>query len=65
MKKFMMKKIRTSCFVAPIFPAITDVFAIIRAVKNSCNSVWLENLNLRGVDKNIIFDYIKQKYRTC
>ena len=62
MKKIYDEKIRTSCFVAPIFPAITDVFAIIRAVKNSCNSVWLENLNLRGVDKNIIFDYIKQKY---
>ena len=54
--------IRTSCFISPIFPHITDVKAIIDTVKNQCNVIWLENLNLRGDYKDLILNYIAHKY---
>lgn len=54
--------IRTTCFISPIFPGITDVQAIIERVKNHCNLVWLENLNLRGSYKIVILDYIKTRH---
>ena len=54
--------IRTTCFISPIFPGITDVEAIIRKCKNFCNLIWLENLNLRGDYKEVIMQYIKEKH---
>lgn len=62
MKTLHEAGIRTTCFISPIFPSITDVPAIIDAAKNFCNLVWLENLNLRGNFKPKIFAYIKEKY---
>ena len=53
--------IRTVCFVSPIFPGITDVFAIIERVRNQADLVWLENLNLRGQFKPAIMQYIKEE----
>ena len=55
--------VRTTCFISPIFPGITDVPAIIDRVKGQCNLVWLENLNLRGNYKGVILQYIREKYR--
>ena len=54
--------VRTTCFISPIFPGITDVEAIIRRVKKICNLIWLENLNLRGSYKQVVLDYIQEKY---
>ena len=54
--------IRTTCFISPIFPGITDIPAIIDRVKDQCNLVWLENLNLRGSYKGIILQYMREKY---
>lgn len=54
--------IRTVCFIAPVFPGITDFEAIFHRVKGQCDLVWLENLNLRGGFKQEIMDYIRQKY---
>ena len=51
--------IRTTCFISPIFPGITDVHVIIDRVKSQCNLIWLENLNLRGTFKPAIMDYIR------
>lgn len=62
MKKFHDEGIRTTCFISPIFPGITDVKAIINKCKNYCNLVWLENLNLRGDYKVTILNYIKDRY---
>ena len=62
MKKFHEAKVRTTCFISPIFPGITDVKAIISKCKDYCNLVWLENLNLRGDYKKVILDYIKNNY---
>ena len=62
MKAFHQAGVRTTCFISPIFPGITDVKAIIERAKEQCNLIWLENLNLRGSYKAIIMDYIKEKY---
>ena len=62
MKIFHDAGIRTTCFISPIFPAITDVIAIIDAAKNFCNLIWLENLNLRGNFKPTILNYINEKF---
>lgn len=59
MEVFYRAGIRTTCFVSPIFPGITDVEAIIRRVKKQCHLIWLENLNLRGSYKTVIMDYIQ------
>lgn len=62
MKKVYDTGIRTTCFISPIFPGITDVEKIILRAKNQCNLVWLENLNLRGDYKGKILDWIKKKH---
>lgn len=62
MKFFHDAGIRTTCFISPIFPGITDIPAIIQRAKNQCNLVWLENLNLRGDYKAVILNYIAEKY---
>jgi radical SAM mobile pair protein B len=50
--------VRTTCFISPIFPGITDPIAIIERVSGICNLVWLENLNLRGSFKPDVMGYI-------
>lgn len=62
MKEFHKAGVRTTCFISPIFPKITDVKAIIKATRDHCNLVWLENLNLRGNYKPVILEYIAEKY---
>ena len=61
MKVFHDAGVRTTCFVSPIFPGITDVKAIVARVRNRCNLVWLENLNLRGSYKAAIMDCIRDR----
>lgn len=62
MKTLHERGVVTTCFISPIFPAITDVKAIIAAVKDCCNLIWLENLNLRGNFKPKILAYVREKY---
>lgn len=62
MKQVYDAGIRTVCFISPVFPGITDFEAIFERVKNQCDLVWLENLNLRGGFKKGIMDYIADKY---
>ena len=62
MKIFHDAGVRTTCFISPIFPGITDVKAIIERVKGQCNLIWLENLNLRGSFKGSILNYIREKH---
>ena len=62
MEAFYRAGIRTTCFVSPIFPGITDVEAIIQRVKKQCNLIWLENLNLRGSYKVVIMEYIQRTH---
>ncbi len=62
MKKFHEAGIRTTCFISPIFPEITEVFEIIGKIQDFCDYIWLENLNLRGNFKADIMRYIAEKY---
>lgn len=62
MEAFYKAGVRTTCFVSPIFPGITDVEAIIQRVKKQCNLIWLENVNLRGSYKAVIMNYIQNAY---
>ena len=61
MKELHDAGIRTSCFMSPMFPGITEVEAIIDRVKNQCNFIWLEKLNLRGSYRSVILQYIREK----
>lgn len=62
MRRFHDAGIRTTCFISPIFPGITDPFKIIDEAKGACNLVWLENLNLRGSFKSDIMGYIADRH---
>lgn len=62
MKQVYDAGIRTVCFISPVFPGITDFKKIFSLVKDQCDLIWLENLNLRGGFKGKIMDYIKEKY---
>ena len=62
MKQVYDAGIRTVCFVSPIFPGLVDIPGLIERVKNQCDFVWLENLNLRGGFKSTIMDYIADKH---
>ena len=62
MKVFHEADIRTTCFISPIFPGLTDPRRIILRTKDQCNLVWLENLNLRGACKSVIMSWIKTRH---
>ena len=62
MRIFHEAGIRTTCFISPIFPGITDVKAIIMRAKDQCNLIWLENLNLRGGFRKPVMEYIRREY---
>ena len=61
MRRFHDSGVRTTCFISPIFPGITDPREIVLRAKDICNMVWLENLNLRGSFKSDILGYIAEK----
>ena len=62
MAAFYRAGVRTTCFISPIFPGLTDVEAIVRRVEGQCNLIWLENLNLRGSYRTVILDYIESNH---
>ncbi len=62
MKKLYESGVRTTCFISPIFPGLTNPKEIILRSKEHCNLVWLENLNLRGDYKGRIINYIHEKH---
>ena len=62
MKQLYEAGIKTTCFISPIFPGITDVEAIIDRAKDRCNLVWLENLNLRGDYRVVIMNWIHENH---
>ena len=60
MRAFHDAGVRTTCFISPIFPGITEVEEIILAARDHCNLVWLENLNLRGDYKARILKWVHE-----
>jgi len=61
MEKVHAAGVRTTCFISPIFPGITDPVQIIERAKGICNIVWLENLNLRGAYRKVIIDWVAER----
>lgn len=62
MKQFYDAGIQTTCFIAPIFPKITNVQDIILAAKDRCNLVLLDKLNLRDDYKTNILNWIHENH---
>ena len=62
MKELYNAGVKTVCQLAPIFPGVTDVEAIIHRVRGICNLVWLENLNLRGDYKAHILAWVHKRH---
>lgn len=62
MNKLHQAGIYTVLFMSPIFPYITDCKKMIDATKNIACEYWFENLNLRGVYKKEILEYIEINY---
>jgi len=62
MRAFHEAGVRTTCFISPIFPGITDPKEIILAARDICNLVWLENLNLRGDYKPRILGWVHETH---
>ncbi len=62
MKQLYEAGVQTVCQMAPIFPGITDAKAIIEAVRDRCNLIWLENLNLRGDYKARILEWVHENH---
>lgn len=52
----------TSCFISPVFPGITDVIGIIEEVRNHCDSVWVDGLNLQAGNLGKVTGYISAEY---
>lgn len=48
----------TACFIAPIMPGLTDVAAVIHAVRPYCHEIWLDSLNLHPSCKEPVLRYI-------
>lgn len=55
-------RIRCICFVAPMFLGITDINAIVDAVNDRCDEVWVDSLNIRDAYKTRIIGYIDSTY---
>jgi DNA repair photolyase len=59
MKILHDRGVRTSVFIAPLFPEITDVEAIIRAVKPYCSMVMMDSLNLRRANRDSVLKFVE------
>ena len=62
MRRLHEAGVRTTCFISPIFPCLTDVPAIVERVKEQFQLIWLENLNLRGSFKADVLKYINEHH---
>ncbi len=54
--------ITNALFMSPIFPFVTDVWAIIERAKSFVDQIWFENLNLRPGYKEDILAYIRARF---
>lgn len=52
----------TSCFISPVFPMVTDWVEIIEAVRNNCDCIWLDGLNLQQGNLGKVTGYISAEY---
>ena len=59
LKKCKDAGLRTYLFVSPIFPGITDVGELIEKAKDYVDFFMFENLNVRGLNKARVFEFVK------
>lgn len=52
--------VRIACFIAPVFPEITEVFAILERVAPLCDTVLLDRLNLRGDYRHAVLGAVRK-----
>lgn len=62
LKKLHDNGIYTVLFMSPIFPYISNFKEIIDISKDYIDEYWFENLNLRGIYKQTILNYIQLNY---
>lgn len=62
MKAFHDAGVHTTCFIAPVMPGITGVPSIILAVRDRCGEVFVDGLNLRGPNRQVIYAYIRKHH---
>jgi len=60
LKKCKEADIRTYVFVSPIFPYITEIDEIIDLAKPHVDFFMFENLNLRPINRNKIYNFIRE-----
>lgn len=54
--------LKTTLFMSPMFPGITDYRELMNETLSFVDEYWLENLNLRGAYKYRVLDYVYEKY---
>lgn len=52
----------TSCFISPLFPLVTDPIEIIEKVRDHCDSVWIDGLNLQEGNLGRVTGFISMEY---
>lgn len=62
MRMFHDSGVHTACFIAPIFPCITDLPALFGALRGIADEIWLDGLNLRGPNRDAVLDYIERRW---
>jgi len=63
LKAFHKEGIYTYCFIAPVFPILTNLKKVMNAVKKYVNEIWIDSLNLSDSNvKNIVYKYIEKKH---
>ena len=63
LKVFHREGFYTYCFIAPLFPILTDLKKVMNAVKKYVNEIWIDSLNLTDSNvKNNVYKYIEKKH---
>ena len=65
MKAFHDAGIRTTCFISPIFPEITDVKAIIEQAKEHCNLIGLKTLICGADIRRLLWIILPRNTAAC
>ncbi len=52
----------TSCFISPVFPLLTEPLEIIEKVRDHCDSIWIDGLNLQEGNLGRVTGFISMEY---
>lgn len=62
MRELTYAGVRVVCGVSPIFPGLTNVRAVIRRARTSCEAIYLEELTAKGANKKLLKAEIVRSY---